>query len=68
MSQHQQNMETVGSAIAKLSPPAGVVAVQAAGWGLQDWVLVATLAYTVLMIGKLVWDWLIKPNLKRQDK
>jgi hypothetical protein len=43
-----------------------VLGASAAGMTLQDWVWAATLTYTVLMIAKLVWDWLIKPNLKRR--
>ena len=63
MSQHT---ETLLSAAAKVSPPVTVVAASVAGWNLQTWVLSATLAYTVLMIAKLVWDWLIKPNLRKR--
>lgn len=64
MSQHT---ETLMSAAAKVSPPVTVVAASVAGWNLQDWVLSATLAYTVLMIAKLIWDWLIKPNMRKRD-
>ena len=56
--------ETFAGAAAKLSPPASVVMASAAGWNLQDWVWGATLLYTVLMIAKLIWDWVVKPNLK----
>jgi hypothetical protein len=60
--------ETLLGAAAKLSPPATVIAASAAGWSLQDWVWGATLIYTVLLSSKLVWDWLIKPNLPAKRK
>jgi hypothetical protein len=63
MSQHS---ETLLSAGAKLSPPVTVAAASVAGMSLQDWVLTATLIYTLLMLAKLVWDWLIKPNLRKR--
>lgn len=61
----QSHAETALGAAAKLTPPAGVLTAAAAGMSLQDWVWAATLAYTVLMIAKLIWDWLIKPHLKK---
>lgn len=60
-----QHAESLMGAAAKLTPPAGVVAASAAGMTLQDWVWAATLVYTVLMIAKLVWDWLIKPHFRK---
>lgn len=62
---HQQSSESVLMVAAKVSPPATVLAASAAGMSLQDWVWAATLTYTVLMICKLVWDWIIKPNLRK---
>ena len=64
MSQHT---ETLLSAAAKVSPPVTVLAANAAGMGLQDWVWVTAIIYTVLMSAKLVWDWLIKPNLRKRE-
>lgn len=64
---HQQSSESALTVVAKLSPPATVLGASAAGMSLQDWVWAATLGYTLLMTAKLVWDWLIKPNLKRRD-
>jgi hypothetical protein len=64
---HQQSSESMLTVAAKLSPPATVLGASAAGMTLQDWVWAATLTYTVLMIAKLVWDWLIKPNLRNRD-
>lgn len=42
---------------AKVSPPVAVIAVSSQGMTLQDWVLVATLAYIGLQAGWLVWKW-----------
>lgn len=64
---HQQSTETLLGAIAKVSPPVTVLAANAAGMGLQDWVWVTAIIYTVLMSAKLVWDWLIKPNMRKRD-
>lgn len=64
---HQQSTETLLGAIAKVSPPVTVLAANAAGMGLQDWVWVTAIIYTVLMIAKLVWDWLIKPNMRKRE-
>lgn len=64
---HQQHTETLLGVVAKLSPPATVIAASSVGMTLQDWVWGATLVYTALMIAKLVWDWLIKPNLRNRD-
>ena len=60
--------ETLLGAAAKLTPPAGVITAAAAGMTLQDWVWAATLTYTVLMIAKLLWDWIIHPAIKRRRK
>lgn len=54
---NQHHTETLMGAAGKLSPPIGVAAASVAGMSLQDWVLAATLLYTVLMIAKLLWDW-----------
>ncbi len=40
----------MGAMAAKLSPPAGVAAATASGMGLQEWVYVVTIAYTLLML------------------
>lgn len=64
---HQQSTETVLGAIAKVSPPVTVLVANAAGMGLQDWVWVTAIFYTVLMSAKLIWDWMIKPNLRKRD-
>lgn len=41
-------------AAGKASPPLAVTSVAAAGYTLQDWVLVATLAYTLLQMASLI--------------
>lgn len=63
-----QHAETLIGAAAKLSPPASVVAASSAGMALPDWVLVASLVYTCLMIAKLLWDWFGKPYFERRKK
>lgn len=60
--------ESLSGAIAKLSPPAGVLGAQAAGWNLPDYAALAALVYTVLMTAKLLWDWIIHPAIKRRRK
>lgn len=49
-----ENYNELAVAAAKLSPPLTIAAVTVAGATLQDWVLTATLLYTVLQIGLLV--------------
>lgn len=57
MSVHQQTGETAITAAAKLAIPASVTSVTLAGIHLQDWVLIGTLVYTVLMITEKLWKW-----------
>jgi hypothetical protein len=64
---HQQSTESLLGAVAKVSPPMTVLAANAAGMGLQDWVWVTAIVYTVLMTAKLIWDWLIKPNMRKRE-
>ena len=64
MSQHTESLLSAG---AKLSPPVTVLAADAAGLGLQEWVFVTAIIYTALMIARLIWDWLIKPNLRKRE-
>lgn len=52
-----QTGETVGAAVAKLTPSVGVAGVTLAGIHLQDWVLMLTIVYTLLMIGEKLWKW-----------
>jgi hypothetical protein len=48
----------VGNEAIKASPPIAVVgATTMSGMTLQDWVLVATLAYIALQAAWLVWKW-----------
>ena len=62
----QNHSESILAAVAKLSPPVGVVGAAAAGMTLQDWVWAVTLAYTLLMTAKLLWDWIVHPAIKRR--
>lgn len=48
------------AAVGKASPPLGVSAAAVMGFSLQDWVLIATLVYTVLQIALLVYKFLKK--------
>lgn len=47
----------LNSAMAKLSPVAGVATAGAAGWGVQEWMYAATIAYVALQAGYLLWKW-----------
>lgn len=51
---HQQTQETISAAAAKAAPPVTVVGMTIAGYSLSDWVLVATLIYTLLQTILLV--------------
>ncbi|WP_332823277.1 hypothetical protein [Stutzerimonas kunmingensis] len=64
----QNHTESLLAAAAKLTPPVGVVGAAAAGMTLQDWVWAVTLAYTVLMTLKLLWDWIVYPAVKRRQR
>jgi hypothetical protein len=60
--------ESLAGAVAKLSPPAGVLGATAAGWNLPDYAALAALVYTALMTAKLLWDWIVHPAIKRRRK
>ncbi|AYJ85545.1 hypothetical protein D3Y57_05555 [Sphingomonas paeninsulae] len=45
------------TSVSKTIPPLAVTSVTVAGLSLQEWVYVATLVYTVLQIGMVVWRW-----------
>ena len=46
----QQHFEGVSMAVAKASPPIAVSGLTLAGVQLQDWLIMATLLYTVILI------------------
>lgn len=48
------------SAVTKASPPIAVTGASIAGMSLQEWVLVATLVYTVLQIALLIYNFVKK--------
>lgn len=52
-----EHTETLGAAVAKLSPSISVAGVTLAGVHLQDWVLLLTIIYTLLMIAEKLWKW-----------
>lgn len=45
-----QNIEGVNMAVAKASPPVAVSGLTLVGVQLQDWLIIATLIYTVIQI------------------
>ncbi len=57
MADHYQHGESAAAIAGKLSPSIGVAGVTLAGVHLQDWVLILTIIYTVLMIGEKLWKW-----------
>ena len=57
MSLHQTGSEYI-TAVAKASPAVAVVAAEGAGLTLGDWVLIATLIYTVLQTAHLIYKFI----------
>jgi hypothetical protein len=55
MFEHTQGAGEYAGAVGKAAPPIAVSTAAMAGLSLQDWVLIATLAYTLLQIALLVW-------------
>lgn len=47
----------ISAAGLKVAPPAILSAVTASGWGVQEWMYAATLAYVVLQGAYLIWKW-----------
>ena len=61
--------DSVAAGIAKLTPPAGVVAASVAGMSLQDWVYALTAIYTLLMIAHhIVTKWWLPWRRSRVDQ
>lgn len=54
-------------AAAKLSPGATATGMSFAGVPLNEWVLLATLAFTVFQLGFLLWDRFVKNKDKKDD-
>lgn len=54
---HGMVSETLAT-VGKASPPIAVSAATIAGVTLQDWVLLATLVFTLVSLAHLVWKWL----------
>ncbi len=57
MTDHYQHGESAAAIAGKLTPSIGVAGVTLAGVNLQDWVLILTIIYTVLMIGEKLYKW-----------
>lgn len=64
MSNHQHEVFVES---AKLSPPVAVTGLTFAGVSLQDWVLVATLVYTIFSLFFLIRDKVWKPWKERDN-
>lgn len=54
MYDHSQGASEYAGAVGKAAPPIAVSTAAIAGLSLQDWVLIATLAYTLLQIALLI--------------
>lgn len=54
MYDHSQGAGEYAGALGKAAPPIAVSTAAIAGLGLQDWVFIATLAYTLLQIALLI--------------
>lgn len=52
----ESNGGEIAASAGKLSPPLAVAGAAIGGIPLQDWVLIATLVYTVLQIGVLIYN------------
>ena len=59
---HENLIET-----AKAAPPMGILAAWAADLNLQDWVLAATLIYTVLLIAEKLYKFWKETRVNRND-
>lgn len=60
--------ESLTTAAAKATPPIAATGMQMMGYGLADWVLLATLIYTLLQIAILVHGWFKRRNRKESSK
>jgi hypothetical protein len=47
--------------IAKAAPSASYVGATLAGWSINEWAAGAAFAYSVTMLGFLLWDRVVKP-------
>lgn len=61
----RQTVGEIANEAMKAAPPVSVTGLSLAGVGLSDWVLLATLIYTVLQSIALVSRWLRKTNEPR---
>lgn len=66
MSLHN-NLDEYVSAVGKTVPPVAVTSATVVGWSLQDWVLTATLIYTVLQTVHLIYKFFKDRRERRQD-
>lgn len=63
----QPNETSVVDAITKSSPPVVVTGLSLGGVSLNEWVMIATLAYTLLQAFFLIRDKLYRPWKEKRD-
>lgn len=63
----QQAETTVVETLSKTSPPVVVTGLTLGGVSLNEWVMIATLAYTVLQLFFLVRDKVYRPWKEKRD-
>jgi hypothetical protein len=63
----QPTETTVMEALGKSSPPVLVTGLTLGGVSLNEWVMIATLAYTVLQAAFLIRDKLYRPWKEKRD-
>jgi hypothetical protein len=68
MTDHYQHGESAAAIAGKLSPSIGVAGVTLAGVQLQDWVLMLTIIYTILMIGEKLYKWWMAWEAERDER
>lgn len=56
----------LNSAAAKLSPVVVMGTAEVVGWGVQEWMYAATIAYVVLQAAYLIWKWRDEARKRRE--
>lgn len=64
---HQHSSESIAVIAAKAAPPVTVLTAAAAGVDWQQIVWQLTAAYLAVQLGLLLWDRLVKPNLRKRE-
>lgn len=47
----------IGAAVGRTSPALAVAAASVSGWGVQEWMYLATTVYVIAQLGYLAWKW-----------